>query len=191
MKPMTADIGTSIHDMTGQSALLDGLARFAANDLIYAVVLVAAALWVHRQGLRVGLAVVVAVVVALVAGKVLGTVWVEQRPFVADHFTPLISHSADNSFPSDHLLALGAVFGACWVAARWLAAFTALLAVLVACARVWVGVHFPVDVAGGFVVGTVIGLVAWYASAGAAPLLAAVDAQLQRVKVRPILLGQG
>lgn len=79
-----------------------------------------------------------------------------QRPNPALLFDPLAPETGSNSFPSGHVaLAVGLAW-ACWFLlrnGRW-ARLTALLAVviplLVAWSRLYVGVHFPSDVAASF-----------------------------------------
>ncbi len=149
--------------------------RVAAADLVFAVLVVVILAWCHPDGLRTVLAIGVGGLVALALGALMGAVWPEQRPFVAEHVTPLIPHSADASFPSDHLLALGVVAGATWWRMRSLALVTLVLSVIVAFARVFVGVHYVGDVAGGFAVGLACGAAAWLGLAPLTRLLARVD----------------
>lgn len=186
-----ADLGTSIHGLTGHSAFLDHLMRLFAEYLIFAVPVVLAFLWFHREGLRAGMAFAVGAIVALGVGAALGSVWDEQRPFVVDHFTPLISHGPDGSFPSDHLLVLGSLVGACWVRARPLALVSLALAVLVALGRVFVGIHYPVDVLAGLIIGALCGFVAWLAFGHLTPLFEGIDRILAHRGLRPILFGRG
>jgi len=185
---MPADLSSPIEHLAGRYPALDSVMRFAADNLVYALVVVVAAAWFHRDGLRTVAAIVLGAIVALAVGAIIAGIWTEQRPFVAEHFTPLIAHSADASFPSDHLLALGAVAGATWWRMRGLAAVTVVLSVIVAFARVFVGVHYVGDVAGGFAIGFVCGAVAWLALGPLTPLLTRVDAELGS-RLRPVLWG--
>jgi undecaprenyl-diphosphatase len=175
-----ADLSNQIHGLAGRSGLLDSLMKGAAEYLIFAVLLVFVALWFQQDGLRIAIAAALGAVVAIALGVLIGDVWTEQRPFVAEHFTPLIAHPADAGFPSDHLLALGGVVGAMLWRARLLAALTTLLAVVVAFARVFVGVHYVGDVAGGFAIGVACGLLAWLVLAPAVPQLASLYRMLGR-----------
>jgi hypothetical protein len=84
-----SDFGTAIHDLTGHVGAVDEFLRLCADYLIYASVLILAALWFHRAGLRAGLTVGVDAVLALALGPLLGSVVHESRPFLVDHFTPL------------------------------------------------------------------------------------------------------
>lgn len=185
-----ADFDALIHGLTGHNGAIDELMRLIADDLVYGAAVVLALLWVHRDGLRAGAAIAAGALVALGIGQVLSAVLPEARPFVTDHFTPLIAHPADGSFPSDHLLVLGALVGGSLRASRPLSLVAASMALLVAVARVYVGVHHPVDVVVGFAVGLACGLVAWRVIGKAAPLLDRLDSLLQRLHLRPVVLGR-
>lgn len=68
----------------------------------------------------------------------------------------LLTCSADYSMPSDHAVIGGAIAGGLWLVHRRAAVVATVLAVLLAAARVYVGVHFPSDVAVGLVFGAVV-----------------------------------
>jgi undecaprenyl-diphosphatase len=187
---LLGDLDTTIHGLTGHVAVLDELMRLLAEYLVYGAAAVVALLWFHRAGLRAGLAVALGAVVALGLGQVLASFVPEARPFVVDHFSPLIAHSADGSFPSDHLLVLGALTGGCLVASRPVAATAAVMALLVAAARVFVGVHHPIDVVAGFLIGMGCGLAAWAALGPLQRVIDHIDAWLQHRRLRTIRLGR-
>ncbi len=80
----------------------------------------------------------------------------------------LVARSSDYSFPSDHAVAAGAATMGLWIAAaygpralRWLAGISTVLALFIAFARVYVGVHYPGDVAAGLVVGAAVTTIGW------------------------------
>jgi len=180
-----ASVSGALHDLAGRSAAFDDLVRFAAEYLIYAVLLVALALWLRPQGLRTGVAAAGGAVLALVAGGIIGTVWDRPRPFVAGHFTPLFAHPNDASFPSDHLLVLGALAGAALMAWRPAALVTLALAVAVGLGRVIAGVHYVSDVLGGFLIGAAAAIAVWVALTPALSLLGDADRELRRLHLRP------
>lgn len=186
---LISDFSTTVHNLTGHVAVVDDLMRAIAGYLVFAVLLILAALWFHRAGLRAGLAIGIGAVVALLIGQLLGKAFVESRPFVVDHFTPLIAHSADGSFPSDHLLVLGAVVGGCLLASARMAAVATVIALLVAVARVYVGIHHPIDVVVGFAIGAVCGLAAWAALGPLQPLITRVDRELEAHGLRRVRPG--
>jgi undecaprenyl-diphosphatase len=180
-----ASVSSALHGLAGRSTALDDVVRFAAEYLIYAALLVALAVWLRPRGLRAGVAAVGGALVGLGAGAVAGSVWDRPRPFVAGHYAPLFAHANDASFPSDHLIVLGALAGAFWLAWRAAALVTTALAVAVGAGRVIAGVHYAGDVVGGFLIGALAAMVVWSALTPLAPVLRRVDTGLQRVRLRP------
>lgn len=131
----------------------DPLALFAANYL-YLVPLVIATAWFLRQprvrqAKVVAFAVVFFPLVVLVA-EAIGLVYYDPRPFVVGHFTPLIAHSADNGFPSDHSLLTSAVATLVAYFNLPLGLLLWVLALAVGGARVYAGIHQPIDVLGAY-----------------------------------------
>lgn len=102
---------------------------------------------------------------------VAGTVWLTDlitlaiklsvgrpRPFEAlAEADPLIVASVGTSFPSGHasMSAAGAIVLASLAPRAW--PLLALLAVVVAVSRVYVGVHYPLDVFAGLALGSLVG----------------------------------
>jgi membrane-associated phospholipid phosphatase len=73
------------------------------------------------------------------------------------HVEVLLPCASDSSFPSDHAIVAGAFAAGLLLLNRRLGLLAVVLALLVAFARVYVGVHYPSDVAGGLVFGAVVG----------------------------------
>ena len=86
----------------------------------------------------------------LLANQVIGLVWQHPRPFMIGLGPTFIAHAADSSFPSDHLTLLWAVSFSFLMHSRLRAAGAALaiLGLPVAWARIYLGVHFPLDMVG-------------------------------------------
>lgn len=106
-------------------------------------------LWVWGQPDRRGglLSVTAATCIALGINGVLGLLYFEPRPFMIGIGHTLLRHAPDNSFPSDHatfVWALGAGLSMTGAARRW-GVLVCLYGVGVAWSRVYLGVHFPVD----------------------------------------------
>lgn len=92
---------------------------------------------------------VLASVIAIALAKIGGALYYDPRPFAAHHFTPILSHAADNGFPSDHtLLAFTCVFLLFSQLSITETILAGLAAMLVAFSRVRIGLHSPLDIAG-------------------------------------------
>ncbi len=104
-------------------------------------------------------ALIATYLVSLLAGHF----YFDPRPFVVGHFTPLIPHAADNGFPSDHALLVSAIAAVGTFLNRKLGFWLWLFAVIVAIARVYVGVHHSIDVIGSFVISITIVSLVYYA----------------------------
>jgi undecaprenyl-diphosphatase len=80
--------------------------------------------------------------------KLLSTIFNDPRPFVSDLVTPLISHAADNGFPSDHTLLTMTIASVVFIYNRKLGILLAGTALVVGFARILAGVHHTIDVLG-------------------------------------------
>ncbi|MFT0546214.1 undecaprenyl-diphosphatase [Allopusillimonas ginsengisoli] len=91
---------------------------------------------------------------ALLINQIIGLVWQHPRPFMMGLWHALVSHVADSSFPSDHLTLLWAVSLSFLMhrRTRAMGAILALLGLPIAWARIYLGVHFPLDMAGAAMV---------------------------------------
>lgn len=134
------------------------LAIFAAQWLVYAVPLLLLLTWgmgartTRRQAIEAGLAACA----ALVLSQVIGYIWHSPRPFAIGIGTQLVPHAPNGSFPSDHLTFVWSIATALLLVRATRPAGVALvaLAVAVAWGRIYVGVHWPLDMVGGVLVGT-------------------------------------
>lgn len=89
----------------------------------------------------------------------------EPRPFARlPHVLLLVSHSADYGFPSDHATLAGAVATGLCFAHRRLGLVAWVAALLLAFARVYVGVHYPHDVEAGLALGAAVSAAGWVAA---------------------------
>lgn len=78
-------------------------------------------------------------------------VYYHPRPFVMEVGRTLIYHAPNGSFSSDHMLIFSSIaFSYLFSAQRKLGIFLLIMAWLVAWSRVYLGVHFPLDMLGAF-----------------------------------------
>jgi membrane-associated phospholipid phosphatase len=134
-----------------------------------------------------------AIAALLAAGGALGInllisdLWYRARPFVA-HPTVhlLVSHTRDASFPSDHAAAGFAIAAVLFSLHRRLGVVALASATFISYARVYVGDHYPGDVAAGLVVGVAVAVLMLTWLRPVATLLAGwVDRLLQLVRLLP------
>lgn len=78
------------------------------------------------------------------------------RPFVEGHVNQLIPHVPDPSFPSKHASFVFALAAASFFIGRRFGWLMLLLAVLTGVSRVYAGVHYPGDILGGFLLGSLV-----------------------------------
>ncbi len=88
--------------------------------------------------------------------QVAGYLYFDPRPFVLGHFIPLIQHAPDNGFPSDHALLVFALASIGAFLNLWLGIVLFAIALIVATARVYVGLHHVIDVIGSALISVVI-----------------------------------
>jgi membrane-associated phospholipid phosphatase len=180
-----------VRDFADSTSWLHGFMTFMAKDgiALFALTLLAG-WWIGRRQnspRKVAIAVwaAVAAVVALVLVQPIADAAKEQRPFVGHpEVHKLIKHAADFGFPSDHATGAGAIAAGLLFLSWRLGLLTTLLALVIAFSRVYVGVHFPQDVAAGLALGAVVAVIGVFVIV---PLLARLVAWLARTPVRPVV----
>ncbi|SCK52392.1 undecaprenyl-diphosphatase [Variovorax sp. HW608] len=110
------------------------------------------------------MAALLALALGSVACELIGHVWNRPRPFVLGLGFQHLPHGPSASFPSSHATAYGAMAFSFLLAAghRAFGCILLVLAALVAAARVVVGVHYPMDVFFGLVLGGLAAIAAHY-----------------------------
>ncbi len=151
----------SINAGAAPAAWLTNIVAALASSPAAVAPLLLVGLWVwgvpSRRGALLGVAV--ATVAAQGVNMTLGLLWFDPRPFMVPIGHTLVAHVADNGFPSDHATLVWTLGAGLWLtgaAPRWGAA-VCLYGAAVAWSRVWLGVHFPVDMLASGMVGVLLG----------------------------------
>lgn len=127
---------------------------FAALPLLFLFALYQAG---RHDRKRLIIALLAAVVVAAVLDKLGGHFYYDPRPFVTHNVKPLITHSSDNGFPSEHTLFTFTFATVIWLYRRRLGWLALTLSLLVGLSRIAVHVHSPIDIVGGIIFGAAAG----------------------------------
>ncbi|GAA2742593.1 MULTISPECIES: phosphatase PAP2 family protein [Kitasatospora] len=126
------------------------------------------------------------VVLAYAVNSVFKSLIEENRPCrqIAGSFTlEACPGAGDWSFPSNHAVIAFAAAAALWFADRRLGWIAGVAAVLMAASRVWVGVHYPHDVAVGALVGVAVAVPVALLAGRAAPVVV----RLRAGRLGPVL----
>ncbi len=136
-------------------------ASLMAHDLVYLFLLIFAIAW-FRGSYEVKTGIIKAFIftaITLLMSEVLSTVLNTPRPFVMDVGRTLLEHAPTGSFPSNHMsIFSGIAFAYYFSPQRDLGRILIWTAWLVAWSRVYVGVHFPIDMLGAFLMAITVNL---------------------------------
>ena len=181
----------AVNRLTRATAWLHAPARLYAEYgvVIFAGLLLLSWLLARRSGdltrVTAALWAPLAALIALGVNQLIGAAVAEPRPYaVMPHILVLVPRTSDFSFPSDHAVMAGAVAVGVLLASRRLGVVAAGLALLMAFTRVYVGAHFPLDVAAGLAVGGLVALVSYLAIL---PLVSRLVLVVSRTPLRPLV----
>jgi undecaprenyl-diphosphatase len=150
----------------GLGSFADAFFPFITNPDNFVVPAVLAVIVVAILGRSPGRWTLVAIGLSVLVSEqivnvVLKPIVARTRPCnLLDDLRLLAGYSSGFSFPSSHAANVAAVAAAVSVRHRHSAWIVVTLAFLIGLSRVYVGVHYPVDVLGGFIVGAGCGIAA-------------------------------
>lgn len=135
-------------------------AKFLANWLIYLVPTVLIGIWCWGEELqrKLALKTLIVILAVLTVNQLVGAAWPQPRPFMLKKGHTFFAHAGTPSFPSNHA-------SICWAVSivllthniRSILGWLVFIASCgVAWARVFLGVHFPLDMLGALCVAGVV-----------------------------------
>jgi undecaprenyl-diphosphatase len=138
------------------SLLVIALARYIAEILIWLVPITLVVGWFKggEANRRALLVAALSGAAGLLLAQLLGWLWPHARPFAMGLGTNHLAHGVDSSFPSDHLTLIWSVAFSLLThpRLRLIGVALAMLGLPVAWARIYLGVHFPLDMVGAALV---------------------------------------
>ena len=172
-----------INGLVGIVPIVDGAAQIAASDYLAPAVLAFAliALWFGERDAEIRLRQQVGVFVALSSMGLSGLVvfilnmfYFRPRPFVDLDVNLLFYQPTDSSFPANSAAAaFGMAFGI-WGVNRKVGWFAIAVAGLYGLARVYAGVHYPLDILAGAAIAGVVTFAVFRISELAMPILTVI-----------------
>jgi undecaprenyl-diphosphatase len=164
LSQLNIDVFRSINDLSTQYSPLNPVVIFLAEYMLYVLCLTIAVFWFTRNTSHRLMVIhsLIAFAFAEILGKAAGLLYSHHQPFaVLPLVNQLVEHEVDNSFPSDHTILFFSICFSFFLVRKkewwvWL-----VLPFCVAISRIWVGVHYPVDV----IVGAIFGILSAFAGA--------------------------
>jgi len=162
----------SLNDWAGKSEFLDKLGFFLADTLGYIIVFMAVVwllweLWHIKKATetfanfwRGARKMFVFLFSSLILSRVIITEAIRHfyhrsRPFISHDIVALINHSDSGSFPSGHMTLFFALSMVVYCYNRKLGWLFFISSAIMGAARVFCGVHYPLDIIGGAIIGIV------------------------------------
>jgi len=161
---LNVDVFRLINDLGKEYSYVNSLFIFLAEYMVYFLALAVLLFWFTRKNNNRMMILCggITFLFAEIFGKIAGLIHSNNQPFAElPNVNQLIVKTVDNSFPSDHTILF---FSFCMIFMLfkkrggfiWI-----ILAILVGLSRIWVGVHYPADVAVGAIISIVAAVIVY------------------------------
>lgn len=154
-----------INNLGKEYTALNAFFIFVAEYMVFLLALVMLAVWFARSNKERMMVICASVsfLMAEIVGKLAGKIHSNYQPFVElANVNKLIEKAIGNSFPSDHTILFFSFAMTIWFFQKKNGALWFTLAILVAFSRIWVGVHYPADVAAGATISMIAAAVVYH-----------------------------
>lgn len=146
-----------IFNLSNQSPILDSIMIFITKYLIYLAFLFMLIISIKNKtnDKKAFILAIITLPIAILLIKIVHIFFVEQRPFITYNLIPLTDNFTDLSFPSRHATIIAVLaFSYMYFKSKW-SVLLLTSTTLIGLSRIYIGVHYPLDVLGGFVLGAV------------------------------------
>ncbi|NMH70632.1 undecaprenyl-diphosphatase [Bacillus sp. RO3] len=142
----------AISRLSGRSFIVDKWMIGISNRMRYVFIFVLILLWFKNK--KIPLRAILASSIALIMNTIIKLFIYKPRPFIKRRVGILIPSKMDSTFPSKHTLLAFAVSTTIFCYQRFLGALMLGLSFLTGLSRIFVGHHYPSDILGSAVIGS-------------------------------------
>lgn len=138
------------------------IAIFSAKKLIYWIPLHLILMWLlgTREKRKCAFNILFTVILGLIFSYFIGVFFDRPRPFIEGLVEPLILHRGSPSFPSNHALIFSIYIAHLRFFHYKFIFFIGLIFMILTCwARIFVGIHYPLDILGGIFLGKFLSVI--------------------------------
>lgn len=152
---LNTELFFQIFNLSGHNYFIDRLMIFGANELIFITFFIVFLLIIlgGPKERKAFLSIIIGLILAEIFIKITHICFFEVRPYITFNLVPLIKHLPDAAFPSTHTTIMATIALAYLFCKSKFSPLFLLLMLWVGLARIYVGVHYPLDILGGIVYG--------------------------------------
>ncbi|MFS1514456.1 undecaprenyl-diphosphatase [Chengkuizengella sp. SCS-71B] len=144
----------------GSYSLTDFLMILISNKVRYMFMFILGFMWFRNHSdKKMVKNAVISLTVALLINSLIKLFYYKPRPFMKHRIRLLIPSKMDSSFPSKHTILMFAISTTVFLCKRALGLIMLGLSVLTGISRIWVGHHYPSDIIGSAILGSLTGIV--------------------------------
>lgn len=142
-----------IHGLSNHYYLLDQLMIFSARYLILiSFILTLGSIRGSVNNKKAFLLSIFSLGISLILVEVIRMIYYQPRPFLELNFIPLIPPIQEASFPSEHTISAFTLAWSYLIYRSKLGRTLLVFASLIGFSRIYVGVHYPLDILGGVLI---------------------------------------
>ncbi|WP_317368076.1 phosphatase PAP2 family protein [uncultured Tyzzerella sp.] len=117
---------------------------------------------IHKFGYKILIKYAFVPLVTIIIAKILRKKIKAKRPFEKLNITSLVAHKGGNSMPSNHSAsAMVLALALTYILPQYFIFFI-ILAIITGVFRILAGLHYPIDVLFGFILGLIIGILGFF-----------------------------
>ncbi|MEA2112479.1 MAG: phosphatase PAP2 family protein [Patescibacteria group bacterium] len=162
---MNENIFYFFSNLVFRNEMVDMLIVFLADWLIWWMIFFVAVLFFLKKiSFKIILKILTATLAAWLISKLIKHFYFSPRPFVLlTDIKTLFTHGLNDSFPSGHTTFAFALATAISLFSNWKTGlFFFVSAILIGLSRITVGIHWPLDILGGLVLGVIISSIFYF-----------------------------